>query len=785
MANPTLRQTSHQIENVRIVPEMDMVPFQGGMDIVHEPYQLPLAACSNIQNMRPLRPGLIKRKGQIVLHTTPDGTNKVMSVFMFSKGMQDEIRMYAQMNDGDTLEATANPPTVTTGAFGATVHTSESPSTAYPASWAVLKDKLYFTDGTGHPYVYPGAGTNIDSFIVYRSDAAIPQCPIAGLDYTYNVTDNYGATNAPVGLLDTLANYNAIFIKTDSPANAFNFTMFETNVNSNAAVMQLHYWNGEWLEATTGWSDTTSSGGATLAQNGKMSFTMPAEYRPHYMFSSSGYWYRLSLSSGSLSAVVIIDTITYDSEWTALTNVWDGVPVDALEAYVYIALDANYEFYSATAIDLPVITSSDKIYFNSIHPLTGFYVIVGAVPNAEAATMTVKYSTGILLSGTSFVTVEDLSDSTELGGISLAVDGWVTFSHPDDEQAGPFRSSQYMSYWYEISFSGALSEDMSISISTMPWLDMDPFGRCYALSTFKRRLAYSFENVPGYIVISGAQHPEYLNGSDMFIQDVGDGRSNKVICIKRFYNELLVWQEEKGTPGGCLTLVEGYSVSTFGKRIISTLHGTFSAKSAVVVEDVPTQGKIVMAQGGLSQTDTKISAAYFLCRDGIFMTDGKSVELISGAVQDYFDPKKDECIRRGYEKDHWIDFDSSYKVLRIGLVSGVTATTPNVFLIYDIRTKAWSCDVLGQNLSSHAEVEAATGQFPLLQVGGGADDGTVYLLNQGVTDVGAPIESIVMMEFDGGGHTLHLEEIVLRVTGNCTLTPYTDNTAKPDITILA
>jgi hypothetical protein len=86
MVNPSIRQTSHQIEGVRIIQEMDHVPFHGGMDIVRETYQLPLASYSNIQNMRPLRPGFRKRKGQIVLHTTPDDDHKVMSLYGFSKG---------------------------------------------------------------------------------------------------------------------------------------------------------------------------------------------------------------------------------------------------------------------------------------------------------------------------------------------------------------------------------------------------------------------------------------------------------------------------------------------------------------------------------------------------------------------------------------------------------------------------------------------------------------------------------------------------------------------------
>jgi hypothetical protein len=165
------------------------------------------------------------------------------------------------------------------------------------------------------------------------------------------------------------------------------------------------------------------------------------------------------------------------------------------------------------------------------------------------------------------------------------------------------------------------------------------------------------------------------------------------------------------------------------------------------------------------------------------MTDGKGIEMVSAEIQDYFDPKDPKCIRRGYEKEHWIDYDSIYRVLRVGLVTGPTATVPNVFLIYDVKTSAWSCDDLAQGLSCHTEMEAASGQFPIVQIGGGAIDGTIYQLNNSLTDNGTTITAFVTMEFDGGGHDLHLNEIVLRASGACTLETYADDVLDATINI--
>ena len=92
-------------------------------------------------------------------------------------------------------------------------------------------------------------------------------------------------------------------------------------------------------------------------------------------------------------------------------------------------------------------------------------------------------------------------------------------------------------------------------------------------------------------------------------------------------------------------------------------------------------------------------------------------------------------------------------------------------------------DTLTQPFSCHAEVEAASGQFTVLQVAGGTADGTVYRTNYGATDVSTAFTASLTVEYDGQGHNLFLDEIVVRVNGACTLTPYSDTIAKEAITI--
>jgi hypothetical protein len=760
-----VKGTNSRLNDGRLIGVLDYQVLEGGIDIVHEIHQLPLGGFSEIVNLRPLRPGFVKRKGCAKLNTTADGVNKVMTLFGFSKGKQSQIKFYVQMSDGDVLQAANNPPTVGT-TFGSSVYNTTG--TMLPASWAVIDDHLLYADGTGYPRIFSGENERVSNFIVYKGAAAIPDIPKMGEDYSIDVADDDQTTHAILDSLGTLAQYDCVFIRTETPADTLTWTI--TKPNGSAAAAQMHYWNGAWTGVTS-FTDNTASGGATLATTGAtMTWTMPADHQPKYMFGANGYWYRLSLDSGALDSEVEVSEVTYNSDWMEIQSLWDGVPVASIEAYVYINSTATYQYYASDVVEIGGLTSSDKFYFNSVDPISGFYASVGEVPNATAATtIAVKY-----WNGTEFAALT-ANDSTIVDSKSFASDGWVTVNHPTDEQPTMFQSSNQFTYWYEVSFSQTLTADMVVSIETMPYFNLNSMGKCYALSSFKQRAAYSFEKAPGYIMISNAYNPMVINGEDSALQDVGDGRANRVICIKKFYNELLVWQEEKGKDGGCLTLIEGYSPATFGKRVLSTVLGTFSAKSAVVIEDVPNVDP--------NEKVVRRAVAIFLSRYGAFMTDGKNIVCISTDIQDYFDSRESVCIRRGYESEHWIDYDSLYNVVRMGIVSGASATVPNVFLVYDVKTGKWSTDTLTQPFSCHAEVEAASGQFTVLQVAGGTADGTIYRTNYGATDVSTAFTGSLTMEYDGQGHDLFLDEIVVRVNGACTLTPYADTIAKDAITI--
>lgn len=729
--------------------------FQGGCDTRREKTVLPMGAYSMVQNMRSRYPGMKKRPGMIRLHPNNEGSNQVMTLFQMSKGGISERHTFAQMSDGKVYEADNDPPTVSDTDFGDSVYTGTSGQV--PASWSMMRDCLIFSNGADQHQLYAGSEYPITAFVVCKESGAIPLLPTKGADYTVEATDGDSATEIVLDALGDLGtDYDCIFICTQLKSSAFNFTFSIPNADADA-IVKVNYWNGTWAAATVS-SDTTMTGIYSFAQDGKVSINETADEIPTYMYGVSGYWYQVYLGAGGdLSATCRATSCTYDTRWQALENVWDGVPLAATEAQFYDQSQSAYMTYPYAAVTLGGMTTSDKCYISSPWPLTGFYIDVGETPNVNSASVDHVY----YWNGTAFAEVSGRVDGTS----GATKTGWITF----DREAAfktQFNNTQYYAYWYYFTVSATLSADAAVSIYTMPYFDINEIGRAGVCNgVWKDRAVYTFGKEGNYLYVSAANRPNVLNGSDTTVLQAGDGRKNNVVAVRKFYNELMVWQEEKGTNGGCLTLFEGYSPATFAKLVLSNQIGTFNSKSVAVVDGVHTE------QGAKT-------IAYFLSHQGVMACDGTTVYRISDKIGNYFDPDEDECIRRGYESQMWLEHDQRYNIIRCGLVSGSDATVPNVFPVYDIQSREWSFDSLPHPLSCMANVESEEDANTILQIGGGTGDGYIYLLNYGLNDVDDAVDAYVTMELDHQGFVMHLTKAILRTKsqdgGTCQIDVYED-----------
>lgn len=745
--------------------------FRGGCKTAVEAALLKPGEFSMIQNMRNMHPGLKKRKGCIKLHSTADGANEVMSLFQFSKGKITERHFYAQMSDGDVLEATTAPPGVTVGAFGSEVFDGTS-SGQIPASWSISNDKMFYSNGSDNHKVYTGNTSPVDGYVIYKGGEAIPTIPSKGIDYTSEVTDTSTSTYAVLDALGDLAvDYDSIFIMTEVQANAYNITM-TADVNTNTATLNGYYRKNDGTNATlTISSDTTSSGGKSHAQTGVITVTVPTDEIPSYKFGRVGYWRQFYLTTGQdLSATVHVESVTYEAAWQDIVNLWDGYQVDIIEAQLFDNSATIYKTFGASLIEIDSFeATNDKLYFCTADPIEGFYVSPDSTPNTTATT---TINAVYYWDGDSFESVGTVTD----GSSGLSSPGWVTFARKSAVKT-MFGANKTYGYWYYFTTDKTLNDNVIISMSYMPYFDITKWGKGLVNCAWKDRMAYVFSRWPNWVALSTNWYPFTLNGYDFAWEKAGDGRNNKIVAMKNFYQELIIYQEEKGVDGGCITMLEGLSPSTYGKLIISDRIGAMNSKSVVVVDGVRTS---------MNNDIPVAKLAFNLSRYGVFQCDGKNITSISDDIANYFDPTKDECIRRGYESKMWLKYDSSFGVLRLGLVSGSTATLPNIFPVYDLVDGTWSFDNLTQEFACMEEVEAASGNVIVLQVAGGIDDGYVYLSNSGANDVSTAIDAYATMEINAGGDIININELVLRLKsgeGSATITPYQDGSAQSTITV--
>ncbi|OEU68510.1 MAG: hypothetical protein BBJ57_07470 [Desulfobacterales bacterium PC51MH44] len=722
-------------------------PVQGGAITVRSPAQIPFGSYSMVQNIRGKHPDFIKRPGQRKQHSTADGTNEVLSLYQFKKSRVDEKHLFAQMFDGDILEATNEPPEVTSGVFGSEVF--DGGLAQIPAAWSTVGDKMLHSNGVDPHQIYCGDSSFIEKFYVYKGVGSLERIPTIGTDYSPQVTNNRSGV-ATLDALGTYATYNCIYIRVPAPIIGLYIDI--DSPNANPSGLTIGYWNKTWTQAT-GTVDGTDSGGVSFAQDGYITFNTQTDIIPKYQYGSNGYWYQIRFDA-ALSETVRVKAVTFQTEFQDIVNVWDGVPVPAVECQVYDTEGATWATYGSGAVDLDSMSSSEKFVLASADPIEGIYIEVGNTPNAATCSVTINY-----WNGAAFVAASNVNDGTQHDGLrSFSGTGWITFDRQSDAEKHQFNTTRYHAYWYEVEFDQTISTDTVIAVSTMPYFDITELGISQCNAVWKDRAIYSFDEYGAYLYVSKTGQPLVLNGNDYGILRAGDGRSNKIAAMRSYKDNLIVWQEEKGIGGGCTTVFQGFSPTTFTRSVLSVKIGIMNSKCVEVIEGVLT----ATADTATSLEEKIATLTFFLSSSGVCVTNGYTISIISDDIQNYFDQTKEECIRRGYEDKMWLTYDSAYNVIRIGLVSGPLATKPNIFPVYDLTDQSWSFDVLAQGLSCMTEIEAGSENIPTVQVGGGQNDGTVYQLNYGLNDVSASIESFAKIELNYGGEVINLREFLIR-----------------------
>jgi hypothetical protein len=401
----------------------DKLPFGGGVNTRLEDEQLESGAYSEAQNIRNTHPGLIKRPGQQRINSTAEGS-VIATMFQFSKGTKSEKHFFVQCST-NIIEANSIPPTSITGSLGSVVFTQAS--NPKPAAWTVITDKMLFANGVNIAQIYPGNDTPVDKFVVCKEAATHPLMPQRGLDYSIEVIDDDTSQKAVLNSIGTIDEYDAIYIMSPMPIYSTAFTM--GNRNSTSAVASVDYWCNEWLSITSV-VNNTSVGACAFGSDGTMTWTPPSNEITKQMYGTNGFWYRVYLVSGSMSALVDTTHVTYKASFQPVQNIWDGTPANPVEAQYFRASNSNYLTQSPDGLIISSMIPSDVIYLGTIDPVEAFYVNVGTTPNSHATTLKeVNFHDGV-----SWSSVSNLVDATD----GFRKSGWITFKRHTSAQTTQF-----------------------------------------------------------------------------------------------------------------------------------------------------------------------------------------------------------------------------------------------------------------------------------------------------------------------------------------------------------
>ena len=149
-------------------------------------------------------------------------------------------------------------------------------------------------------------------------------------DMTGSAQDGSTSTTMTLSSLATLANGGALYVGALRP---FRGAIIDVqNTNSTASVLTVKYWNGTaWT--TTSATDNTASGGATLAVDGTVTWTLPTD------------WAKTSLSLAGDAPIVTIpyafDARFYWTRWEVSVALDSSVTLNSLMALARSAVYAE------------------------------------------------------------------------------------------------------------------------------------------------------------------------------------------------------------------------------------------------------------------------------------------------------------------------------------------------------------------------------------------------------------------------------------------------------------
>jgi len=545
--------------------------------------------------------------------------------------------------------------------------------------------------------------------------------------WTDEVTDFDDSTYA-VFTLDTLStdNDNAFYVGFFQPIEGIKFTL-GTSTNNNASTLTLQKWTGAaWSDLTI--TDGTTSGGATFAQTGTVSWTYDGTEKPRMLNGLMLYWYR-----GTVNATldqVHVKQIEAVKPWAQLVDVSDGEQFYCTGFYHYDQSADKHVDWLAQVIDgsrgsyakIDEITSSDAIYIGfPVRVMSISLDITQAYSNdANAAAMTVSY-----WDGDSWVNYasDEYHDGTDADGYSFTQSGVIRLE--DKGTAVKMRSIQNSlpMYWYKLTFDDTVDNTANDEIRIWRVRGVAAprtVKNCNWVLNFKDRLfRFGLEDAPNTAEYSAYKLPYAIGGADTSAVNprITFGDHSEITCAVNFYNEALVFKRNQ------VWMMEGDSPQTFGTLLLDNTVGCVAPQTAQLVRTWVTLKE--------EKKDFR-HAVFFQAYDGVYGCDGIRCWKLSHDIENYFDPNNSNGIKAGYRDKSvaWYDrFRNEYNII---LWLGATPT-PYRF-VYNTELQRWAGPwEYGVDLCSGATL--VDSNYDSHQYGGGTDGRLYHLECNSYNDV--------------------------------------------------
>ncbi len=694
-------------------------PFTGAMILDSDPLKIGLDNFADLQNLRYTDVGLEGIAGYTRITTTPLGSVPTVGIQLYlSVGGISQSTVLVQSGTSLVPHAAIVP---AAGDFG-TALTTVTGTTGGRFSLGPNNHLLY-ANGT-ETLIWGGGHRPVQAVINF--DNLSDDLGTFAHDFT-ELLNNTLNTSESIATLVRGTSDSKIWLHIGStrPLQGIAFTVIVAN--TAASTTRIQYWNGSFWTTVAGFTDGTAAAGVTLAQSGTMSFTSTVTTAyTRYLYDAVLYWYRVRIGdTGTPDATIQISYVTTDAPIQPVVDIWDGVersPVYAMN--VLGGNDFTLEVQEPSPVTLPKddnpgIPPIGMNMVNSGACLLGFeermtalkFRVAGSWANSQIVFLTVHY-----WNGGSWSSVGAVNDGTSIGGASVATSGPISWTAPPAtservymQTNTDFTSPYVMSprppaqcYLYLLSWSGPLSNpeenvdpiiDMVTGIPAQRWNQQNRVLPATFPLYFAGRamlVGSPSTNELHRIEYSAVQQPDVHNGEQSSARGkaifVGaDGALTSGLALSnRYYGtsrEIAVL-----TKGAETWVLEGAAPETFTLYQLSDVVGN------------PAPYTLTKAEISVTAEQQQLRHVAMWCSaKGPMMCDGSTIFPMrftqpDGAVSSidpYFHPGDSRYVNTAAWAAAVGWYDAQWGEYHLLLPSGSGQTTPNVWLVCDLRRKKW------------------------------------------------------------------------------------------------